>query len=206
MLIVLSLCESKPSHRPAQCHVGTQWCIYSVQIHGRALTCFIVLYVDLHQPCRGAAGRVGKTSRNRTAVSLLTDLSLCAAVCPSMQFRVHISLSVRAEDTCVNQRMLAPVCTSGASGDCSPKHIDPIRSSGMLLRCWKLLFLSCLLPAVNDRVGSDPQLIWSFQLFHTIFLSRLPSWHEYSNFHHFMFASQLKVDFLQSNYNFMAAE
>ena len=28
----------------------------------------------------------------------------------------------------------------------------------------------------------------------------------YSNFHHFMIASQLKVDFLQSVYNFMAAE
>lgn len=57
MLIVLSLCESKPSHLPARYHVGTQWCIYSVQIHGRALTCFIVLYVDLHHPCRRAAGR-----------------------------------------------------------------------------------------------------------------------------------------------------
>lgn len=57
MLIVLSLCESKPSHLPARCHVGTQWCIYSVQIHGRALTCFIVLYVDLHHLCRRAAGR-----------------------------------------------------------------------------------------------------------------------------------------------------
>lgn len=76
MLIVLSLCESKPSLRPAQCHVGTQWCIYSVQIHGRVLTCFMVLYVDLHQPCKGAAGGAGKTSRSRTTMSLLATVSL----------------------------------------------------------------------------------------------------------------------------------
>lgn len=88
MLIVLSLCESKPSHWPAQCHVGTQWCIYSVQIHGRALTCFIVHYVDLHQPCMGAEGRAGTTGRNRATV-YLADFSLSAAHVATSLVRLH---------------------------------------------------------------------------------------------------------------------
>lgn len=56
MLIVPSLCESKPSHLPAQCHVGTQWCIYSVQIHGRALTCFTVFPCWPPSAVRGSSG------------------------------------------------------------------------------------------------------------------------------------------------------
>lgn len=88
MLIVLSLCESKPSHWPAQCHVGTQWCIYSVQIHGRALTCFIVHYVDLHRPCMGAEGRAGTTGRNRATV-YLADFSLSAAHVVMSLVRLH---------------------------------------------------------------------------------------------------------------------
>lgn len=76
MLIVLSLCESKPSHWPAQCHVGTQWCIYSVQIHGRALTCFIVHYLDLHQLCVGAEAEQGWPAETEPLFISLTSVYL----------------------------------------------------------------------------------------------------------------------------------